>query len=73
MEATIPTGIGSTASDTSRSKTIDVRERQDLWYWSRELGLSIEQLQHVVEATGPSVDDIRDFLRCAQQTPARAA
>jgi len=46
-------------------QSIDVRERQDLWYWSRELGLTVEQLQHVVECTGPRVDDVRDFLRAA--------
>ena len=64
--------IAVTASnlDARRALTIDVRERQDLWYWSRELGLTVEQLQHVVECTGPRVDDVRDFLRSAG--PARA-
>lgn len=51
--------------ESGRPLTIDLRERQDLWYWSRELGLTVEQLQHVVECTGPRVDDVRDFLRSA--------
>ena len=41
---------------------VNVDERLSLVYWCRELGLSYEQLRHVIEATGTSVDKIRDFL-----------
>lgn len=60
MQAAIAVTVANPVA--GRLPTIDVRERQDLWYWSRELGLSVEQLQHVVECTGPRVDDVRDFL-----------
>jgi hypothetical protein len=42
---------------------IDVHEPRNLGYWCRELGLSAEQLRHVVEATGASVEKVRDFVR----------
>ena len=63
MEAAI--AVNAANAGVRRSLTIDVRERQDLWYWSRELGVTVEQLQHVVDCTGPRIDDVRDFLRSA--------
>ena len=63
MEAAV--AITAAHAVVRQLQTIDVRERQDLWYWSRELGLTVEQLQHVVECTGPRVDDVRDFLRAS--------
>ena len=41
---------------------IDIDEPLSLIYWCRELSLSYEQLRHVIEATGPSVEKIRNYL-----------
>lgn len=42
---------------------IDIRQDTELHYWTREFGISTEQLEEAVRHVGPMVSDIRRFLR----------
>lgn len=55
-------------SDNLRSRggqdrtRIDVGERWELDYWSRELGVTHEVLKEAVAEAGTHVDDVRRYL-----------
>ena len=57
--------------ETRTALRVDIDEPRSLLYWCRELHLSYEQLRHVIEATGTSVEKIRNYLDLP--LPARAA
>ncbi|TFW29357.1 DUF3606 domain-containing protein [Massilia arenosa] len=50
------------AGQQDRSR-INVNERWELQYWTKELGVSAEELQQAVKAVGPSVTAVRTHLR----------
>jgi Protein of unknown function (DUF3606) len=41
---------------------IDVEQDHELSYWSKELGVSREQLRQAVQQAGPMVKDVRRHL-----------
>jgi len=55
------------ADDTSirgagdRTK-VNVNQRHELQYWSKELGCTEDELRAAVEAVGPSADKVREHL-----------
>lgn len=42
---------------------INVEERWEVQYWTKELNVSEQELRRAVEAVGPAVSKVRDFLR----------
>ena len=50
------------AGPQDRSR-INVNERWELDYWTQALGVSEEELARAVKAVGPSVSDVREYLR----------
>lgn len=41
---------------------IDVREEQEMRYWTQELGVSADELKAAVQTAGPSVQAVRKHL-----------
>lgn len=41
---------------------INVNEKWELDYWTRELGVSEEQLREAVSAAGPAVSKVKEHL-----------
>ncbi|MFD2368168.1 DUF3606 domain-containing protein [Pseudoduganella sp. GCM10020061] len=50
------------AGPEDRSR-INVNERWERDYWTRELGVNDEELERAVKAVGPSVKAVREYLR----------
>lgn len=50
------------AGPQDRSR-INVNERWELDYWTRELGVTDEQLREAVKAVGPSAQAVRSHLK----------
>ena len=50
------------AGQQDRSR-INVNERWELDYWTRELGVNEEELSRAVKAVGPAVSAVREYLR----------
>lgn len=48
------------AQDRSR---INVNERWELEYWTKELGVSADELERVVKEVGPSASAVRTALQ----------
>jgi len=44
------------------SKFINVNEGYEVSYWTKELGISKEELVAVVEAAGTSVNAVKEYL-----------
>ena len=44
-------------------KRIDVHSRAEMRHWVRELSRPAAKLNEAVEAVGPLVSDVRDYLR----------
>jgi hypothetical protein len=42
---------------------IDVNEKWELQYWTKELGVDAETLKSTVQRVGPMVNDVRGALR----------
>jgi hypothetical protein len=42
---------------------IDVNEKWELQYWTKELGVDADTLRKAVERVGPMVNDVRGALR----------
>lgn len=38
---------------------IDIHEKDDIRYWTEELGVSVERLKELVRKFGPNVKDLR--------------
>jgi hypothetical protein len=47
---------------------VDIRAAQDLKYWCRALGVSVERLVHAVEEVGNMADDVRAELKRQRRT-----
>jgi len=45
------------------AKRINVNEDYEVRYWTKELGISEEQLREAVKRAGPVADDVRAHLR----------
>lgn len=50
------------AGPQDRSR-INVNERWELDYWTRELNVNEEELARAVKAVGPAVSAVREYLR----------
>ncbi|MGZ3184872.1 MAG: DUF3606 domain-containing protein [Telluria sp.] len=50
------------AGQQDRSR-INVNERWELQYWTKELGVSEDELRRVVQEVGPSVSAVRARLK----------
>lgn len=60
------------ADDTSNrgpedGKRIDVHQKHELQYWTKELGVDAETLKATVNRVGPMVDKVRSELRQGRQ------
>jgi hypothetical protein len=42
---------------------INVNESYELQYWSEKFGVSKDQLKKAVEAVGPTVDAVKEYLK----------
>ena len=56
------------ADDTTRNTPqdrlrINVHERYELDYWSKELGISRDELKRAVSKAGVMTSDVRNYLR----------
>lgn len=49
--------------DPSRLTTIDLTQGWQMDHFTRELGVSREELAKAVEAAGPRIADLRDYLQ----------
>ena len=52
----------SVRSGSDRSK-INTSQDHEVRYWTKELGVSAEQLQAAVKAVGSSADKVREYLK----------
>lgn len=43
-------------------KRVNTSEEWELNYWSKEFGVTVDQLKAAVKAVGPMVDDVRKKL-----------
>lgn len=43
-------------------KKINVNQYYELLYWSKKFGVTIEELKEAVEAVGPMVSDVKEYL-----------
>jgi len=50
------------AGPQDRSR-INVEERWEVQYWTKELNVSEQELRRAVEAVGPAVSRVREYLR----------
>ena len=52
----------STAQSQQREKSIQVNESWALRYWTRELGVTEQELRETVEIVGPKLSDVKKLL-----------
>jgi hypothetical protein len=50
------------AKDAGSQEEVDIASRDSLQRWSTALGVTPEALQSAVQAVGPRVDEIKDYL-----------
>jgi hypothetical protein len=51
------------AQDPGSLTTVDLTEGWQVDHFTRELGISREELAKAVEAAGPRLEDLREYLR----------
>jgi hypothetical protein len=51
------------AQDTKSLTTVDLTQGWQVDHFTRELGISREELAKAVEAAGPRLDELREYLR----------
>jgi len=51
-----------TKTGSPDSKFINVNEDYEVAYWTKELGISKEQLEEAVKAAGTSVSAVKEYL-----------
>lgn len=44
------------------TKRIDIHSPAEMRHWAREIGRPVAKLKEAVEAVGPLVSDVRDYL-----------
>lgn len=52
----------STAQSHHNDKSIQVNESWALRYWTRELGVTEQELRETVEIVGPKLSDVKKLL-----------
>lgn len=52
----------STAQPQHNDKSIQVNESWALRYWTRELGVTEQELRETVEIVGPKLSDVKKLL-----------
>jgi hypothetical protein len=62
---TDPPRLAESAPDTSR-ETIDIGTPERLKDWATKLGVPAEALQSAVQAVGPRLDRVKDYLLAGQ-------
>ena len=59
-------GSSATANDAARNANseaeVDIRNQESLQRWSSALGVPAEALESAVQAVGPKVNRIKDYL-----------